>query len=287
MSSSAISAKLDAFHHFKKLPKELRDMIWKLAMTPRVVLIRDHNQNKFSAAANFPSGLHVCMESRETFLKHYRQCFKSTANTYINFRIDILHLDLYVSTTRLFLQDLDEYEHENLRYLALDRENGYLGRMRRRGKGDLSLRTLVEQLENLLVLYEVQFMEDRLHAAADISGVEIDFENEPSKERYFTQISTARLASRLGLPDNTSLDLFSTEIRGFDDWNVPRLCALTRWSSDTTVEVRVKASARRAVEDKEYGTPHGERQARPARLNTRAYHVLRVEDFFTDEGLYL
>jgi hypothetical protein len=99
-------------------------------------------------------------------------------------------------------------------------------------------------------------------------------------------LSRKVLSSRLGLSDSTSLELFGGKTGYLAEWNVAKVCALTRWPSDTVLEVTVKASDVKVAEDKGVETLHGKTQTRRARVDARPY-ILRTEKFFSEKGLHL
>jgi hypothetical protein len=100
MSSTAVVSLvgLQRFTFFTSLPPEIRCIIWRLNLSPRVVeiLVSDCTDGFYSQAA-LPTALHVCRESRRAVETLYPRCFGSflqPERVHFNFDLDILHIDL-------------------------------------------------------------------------------------------------------------------------------------------------------------------------------------------------
>lgn len=78
------------FHYFSKLPKELRDKIWSLSITPRIVKLVWKSQISTAVTPQVPSILHVSHEARLEGLRAY-----ATANPNIFFSYDLDTAALY------------------------------------------------------------------------------------------------------------------------------------------------------------------------------------------------
>lgn len=79
--------KLDRFDLFKSLPKELRRIIWKLAMSPRRVRVnlrRDGTICHLKSKLRIPAVLMTSAESRETGLEKYKKFLVRTIPEYVN-----------------------------------------------------------------------------------------------------------------------------------------------------------------------------------------------------------
>ncbi|KUJ06462.1 uncharacterized protein LY89DRAFT_409294 [Mollisia scopiformis] len=84
------------FERFKSLPKELRMIVWELALPgPRILSVSDHCEpgrlrfRKHDSPPN-PVALSVCRESRHVALLRYRLCF-GTTNIYADLARDVLY----------------------------------------------------------------------------------------------------------------------------------------------------------------------------------------------------
>ncbi|TGO08414.1 hypothetical protein BTUL_0210g00070 [Botrytis tulipae] len=81
------------FHCFPNLPIELRKRIWWYSLPGTRVVQLHWAEGKCWSDAEQPVALHVCQESRDTALVHYRLAFKSEsslATTYFDYNIDML-----------------------------------------------------------------------------------------------------------------------------------------------------------------------------------------------------
>jgi hypothetical protein len=80
---------LDIFHSFSRLPPELREMIWKFVMPPRLITWRNDRP---------PAVLHACHESRRIWLKkhkieHWRTHIFDHESLFIDHNADILYFE--------------------------------------------------------------------------------------------------------------------------------------------------------------------------------------------------
>ncbi|KAH9203591.1 hypothetical protein DL95DRAFT_142795 [Leptodontidium sp. 2 PMI_412] len=101
MASAALVslAGLQRFTLFTSLPLELRFIIWRLSLAPRIVeiLTSDHCTKGFYSQAALPAALHVCRESRQAVEVLYPRCFGSflqPERVRFNFDLDVLYLDI-------------------------------------------------------------------------------------------------------------------------------------------------------------------------------------------------
>jgi hypothetical protein len=111
---------------FTSLPPEIRFIIWRLSLSPRVVeiLASDISTGFYSQAAP-PAALHVCRESRQAVEALYPICFGSflqPERVRFNFDLDILYLDTSQEEEGLrhFFGILKEIELARLKYVAID-----------------------------------------------------------------------------------------------------------------------------------------------------------------------
>jgi hypothetical protein len=123
------------FDLFRKLPPEIRCMIWRFAMPPRTVELR-HNYriDKCWALAKVPVTLHVCRESRYEALKVYSLAFgiRTTPNkTYFDFKRDTLFLTFekwyddgeYADEINRITYHFDQSQDaKKIRHLAIDQD---------------------------------------------------------------------------------------------------------------------------------------------------------------------
>jgi hypothetical protein len=91
---------IDSSSLWRKLPAELRIMMWKLSIPQsRVVdVVYDSDQERyFSLKTPVPNILHICSESRDLGMEHYKQQYFGTKdhlpNIYMDLQCDILLMD--------------------------------------------------------------------------------------------------------------------------------------------------------------------------------------------------
>ncbi|KAE8441024.1 hypothetical protein EG329_006088 [Mollisiaceae sp. DMI_Dod_QoI] len=126
------------FTCFPRLPIEIRTMIWKHTLEPRVVELKFeygetdiediqlslYTQKGFYTEVRTPAALEVNRDSRQAALPYYELCFGSwwyPARTRFNFKLDILYLDYDISRAfPLLFGSFTDSEMAKLRYLALD-----------------------------------------------------------------------------------------------------------------------------------------------------------------------
>lgn len=103
---------------------ELRTIIWKLTLQPRVVEIQFDPNRGFYNRVPTPAALRVCKDSRAEIIKLYPTCFGNHVyppSTLFNFRIDTLYVDECLQThTLLLLASLKDHEMKGLRFMAID-----------------------------------------------------------------------------------------------------------------------------------------------------------------------
>lgn len=90
------------FHFFPRLPFELRDRIWELAIEPRTVeicIVKKYDDwgapVKVISPTPVPAILQACRESRSQGLRHYHRAFSLPETTgadyvWVNFRLDMV-----------------------------------------------------------------------------------------------------------------------------------------------------------------------------------------------------
>ena len=90
-------AGLQRFTLFTRLPPEIRFIIWRLGLLPRVVeIIASDICTSFYSQAALPAVLHACWESRqavEALYLGYLGLFLQPEILRFNFGLDILYLD--------------------------------------------------------------------------------------------------------------------------------------------------------------------------------------------------
>ena len=142
MSSTAVVSLvgLQRFTLFSSLPPEIRFIIWRLSLSPRIVeILASDCCDGFYSHAALPAALHVCRESRQAVEALYPSCFGSflqPERVRFNFDLDILYLDISEEEEGLnhFFGILKETELIRLKYVAID--SAYLG-----GVADFQLTT--------------------------------------------------------------------------------------------------------------------------------------------------
>jgi hypothetical protein len=129
MSSTAAVVSLvglQRFTLFMSLPPEIRFMIWRLSLSPRVVeILASDICTGFYSQAALPAALHVCRESRQAVEALYPSCFGSflqPERVRFNFDLDILYLDISQEEEGLhhFFGILREIELTRLKYVAIN-----------------------------------------------------------------------------------------------------------------------------------------------------------------------
>jgi hypothetical protein len=75
-SPSAMTGTLTTFHLFKKLPTEICDEMWKLALlhlpSRNIEVYYNFRLGQFVSCALAPTLLHVCSDSQKAALKRYK-----------------------------------------------------------------------------------------------------------------------------------------------------------------------------------------------------------------------
>jgi hypothetical protein len=112
------------FTLFPKLPTEIRSIIWKLTIEPRVVEMKFDDEKGFYSTIDYPVALEVCRDSRQAVIPSYSLCFGSSfyrAHTRFNFSLDTVYLDSsFLDYSRLFLVGLRDEEVSKIQHFAID-----------------------------------------------------------------------------------------------------------------------------------------------------------------------
>jgi len=136
MSSTAAVVSLvglQRFTLFTSIPPEIRFIIWRLCLSPRVVeILASDICTGFYSQAALPAALHVCRESRQAVEALYPSCFGSflqPERVRFNFDLDTLYLDISQEEEGLlhFFGVLKEIELTRLKYVAIDEAYLYNG----------------------------------------------------------------------------------------------------------------------------------------------------------------
>jgi hypothetical protein len=159
---------------FLKLPFEIRVMIWRVSLHPRI--IQPTLQKRYggfrpsvgfhaSYRVELPVALRVCRESRAAVDQMYVHCFGSFLNPphiRVNFELDTVFLSKNLSEDMaLFLGVLTSVELSNLQYFAFDRHVHLLGDSDYQEPGKLSaLERAVRAMTALKELIVVYSMND-------------------------------------------------------------------------------------------------------------------------------
>ncbi|KAH8659196.1 hypothetical protein BGZ60DRAFT_531106 [Tricladium varicosporioides] len=114
---------LTSFPLFQKLPTELRHMIWKMTLTPRVVEIEFSQRHGFYSQNPLPIALKACQDSRIAVSSLYPCCFGNfiyTRQIVFNGMLDTLYIsfDMQHQILHLFAS-LTLREAAQLQYLAI------------------------------------------------------------------------------------------------------------------------------------------------------------------------
>ncbi|KAE8443891.1 hypothetical protein EG329_001300 [Mollisiaceae sp. DMI_Dod_QoI] len=117
----------ETFYPFKRLPTELRHMIWRITLEPRVVEVLEGDcreyqdkcvrkyENHYYTRAKLPIALAVSRDSRDALLPLYPLCFGSySAGSQIrfNFSLDTLYIDEKME--RYFFHFLERFTSKDL-----------------------------------------------------------------------------------------------------------------------------------------------------------------------------
>ncbi|KAH6673820.1 hypothetical protein B0J14DRAFT_463178, partial [Halenospora varia] len=111
------------FSVFLKLPTELRHMIWKMTLRPRVVEIEFSQRHGFYSQNPLPMALKACQDSRLAVKGLYPCCFGNfiyTRQIVFNGMLDTLYIsfDMQHQILHLFAS-LTLREATQLQYLAI------------------------------------------------------------------------------------------------------------------------------------------------------------------------
>jgi len=115
---------LATFILFPKLPPELRQIVWRLTLQPRIIEVKFIESRGFYTQVPTPTALQVCRESRSAVLASYPTCFGNVIYTPLilfNFSLDTLYFDQTLQhQVQHFAASLKREEVDRLRYLAVD-----------------------------------------------------------------------------------------------------------------------------------------------------------------------
>lgn len=191
------------FYPFKRLPTELRQMIWRLTLIPRIVevlwMVHDDDEDdpeehademvpddiEYVAHAPLPVALQTCKDSRYAVLGLYPLCFPSETNDAgirFNFSLDTLYIndDLDLVYHR-FMGMLQPTEVSSIKYLALCDSAGY----REHSEAwDEYWEHLGKSIKNLPALKEFTIVVDAL-APVDIDDLPQSHPAVEVVERYY------------------------------------------------------------------------------------------------------
>jgi 2EXR family len=123
-ASHSVANLARTFTLFPKLPTEMRTMIWKLTLEPRMVEIDFDDEKGFYSKINYPVGLTVFQDSRQAVIGYYSLCFGSVwlpHKTRFNFSLDAIYLDKsFIEHVRLLFSSLMREEVKKIQYFAID-----------------------------------------------------------------------------------------------------------------------------------------------------------------------
>ncbi|KAH9206026.1 hypothetical protein DL95DRAFT_450972 [Leptodontidium sp. 2 PMI_412] len=115
------------FTPFHRLPLEIRQMIWKFTLEPRVVEMEFSENLGFYTVCKVPTALKVSQESRDTVKKPYVECFSSLwypRGTLFNSAMDTLYLSRdFFDHVPAFFHTFREKETAGIRYIAIDEDD--------------------------------------------------------------------------------------------------------------------------------------------------------------------
>lgn len=121
---NASSSDMPSISFFSKLPIELRTIIWRMTLEPRIVEL-EYCASGFFELYSDPPALLVCQDSRNAVIDQYPLCFGTTtqpARTRFNFALDTLYIDYYNIEERITLLFAIFKDHEisGLQRFAID-----------------------------------------------------------------------------------------------------------------------------------------------------------------------
>lgn len=121
-SSSATTTKDNRFD-LRRLPLEMRLMIWNLTIEPRVIELIHIPWNGFATKTPPPVALSICQESRNEVIRRYPKCFGTYYNPShirFNWEIDILYLgpEAGENAAAALLDRMHEKDYLSLRNVA-------------------------------------------------------------------------------------------------------------------------------------------------------------------------
>jgi hypothetical protein len=137
-----------------KLPLELRNMIWKLTLQPRIIEIQFTTKKAVYTKSKLPTALHVSQESRAAVEKLYPFRFGSVwhrPHIRFNFDLDTIFLngDYYNDFCHFFIL-ADPIELHQIRYLAIDNSCQYISINDETDEEDFEkLKKVIESMEAL------------------------------------------------------------------------------------------------------------------------------------------
>lgn len=115
---------LTSFTLFPELALEIRQMIWKCTLKPRIVELSYKEEHGFYSRVKAPVALQVCSESRKAVEYLYPLRFGSILDNpaiAFNFSLDTLYFDIIVDEDIIhFLALLKLEETNHIKYLAVD-----------------------------------------------------------------------------------------------------------------------------------------------------------------------
>ncbi|PMD23247.1 hypothetical protein NA56DRAFT_65113 [Hyaloscypha hepaticicola] len=108
---------------FRRLPPEVRLMIWNLTTEPRVIELIHIPWNGFTTKTPPPVALAICQESRNEVIRRYPKCFGTyynPSNIRFNWEIDILYLgpEAVENAAAALLDRMHEKDYLSLRNVA-------------------------------------------------------------------------------------------------------------------------------------------------------------------------
>lgn len=113
---------LESFTLFPKLAVEIRDIIWRLTLTPRTVEISYNLNHGFYSRVKTPIALRACPDSRRAVIGSYPLRFGSNLHRpsiVFNFSLDTLYFDWGNNRVCQFLVSLSDVELKGIQSIAV------------------------------------------------------------------------------------------------------------------------------------------------------------------------
>jgi hypothetical protein len=231
------------FSLFPKLPREIRDMIWRHTLEPRTVELQYSLNHGFYTRTLLPITLRACPDSRNAIIKSYPLSFGSQLHSpdiVFNFSIDTLYFDTCIQPrVTQFLVSLSKTEMESVRYIAVDEVIDEDFKGTEYVSEDNAMETLrvasrvMTALKEVFIVLNVEWMlEDGMPCG---SGPIILFEDIPYELQLYMWECGSHLQNGVSFSDYVSLA--NVDERTADGFDVDKVTSIYGWRPTDLPEV--------------------------------------------------